>query len=146
MIDPLVPLDLSALAVILENKFLLYHGADFDVRILKKTTPFRPKKMFDTMLAAQLLGYDGCGLADLANKICGVRLSKAAQKADWSRRPLTKDLLEYAVGDTKYLERIYLQMKKELQKLGRLEWHRQACERLLRNLNAAEESKEDALR
>ncbi len=147
VIDPLVPLDLSELAKILADKMLLFHGADFDVRIFKKTTEFRPKQMFDTMLAAQILGYDRFGLADLAEKICGVRLSKSSQKADWSRRPLTQEMLEYAAGDTKHLERIYLQMKKELQKLGRQEWHRQTCERLLKSLNeAAEEPKEDLLR
>lgn len=148
VIDPLVPLDLRELAKVLEGKFLLFHGADFDIRMLKKTAPFMPKQMFDTMLAAQLLGYEKFGLADLAYKICGVKLSKSAQKADWSRRPLTPDLLEYAAGDTKYLERIYTQMKKELQKLGRFEWHRQACDRVLANLNSApvDDSKDDALR
>ena len=147
VIDPLVPLDLTELAKVLSGKLLLFHGADFDVRMLKKAAGLRPEKMFDTMLAAQLLGYDRFGLADLAEKICGKRLSKTAQKADWSRRPLTKELLEYASGDTFYLERIYLQMKKELQKLGRLTWHEQTCARLLKNLNElSSETKDDPLR
>ena len=150
VIDPLVPLDLKGLAKILSEKFVIFHGADFDVRILKKATGcFNPRVMFDTMLAAQILGYERFGLADLTEKICGIRLSKTAQKADWSRRPLTPDLLEYASGDTKYLERIYLQMKKELQKLGRLEWHRQACEKLLNSLNDIQNNQpreEDPLR
>ncbi len=147
VVDPLVPLDLKELARTLEPKFLLFHGADFDIRMVKKVAPFMPKQMFDTMLAAQILGYDRFGLADLAERICGVRLSKSSQKADWSRRPLTPELLDYAAGDTKYLERIYLHMKKDLQKLGRLEWHRQACDRLLNMLNEApEEAKDETLR
>lgn len=146
VIDPLIPLDLTELARTLEPKSLLFHGADFDIRMLKKTAPFMPKQMFDTMLAAQILGYEKFGLADLANKICGVKLSKSAQKADWSRRPLTPDLLEYAAGDTKYLERIYTVMKKELQKLGRFEWHKQACDRLLASLNSEAPREEDPLR
>ncbi len=149
VIDPLIPLDLSPLAKVLNEKFLLFHGADFDVRMFKKTTAgvFQPQKMFDTLLAAQLLGYERCGLADLTEKICGLRLSKAAQKADWSRRPLTQDLLEYASGDTSHLEKICAQMKKELIKLGRLTWHEQSCARLLKNLNEQPlETKEDPLR
>lgn len=148
VIDPLVPLDLKEMARIISTKFVLFHGADFDVRIFKKATGvFEPQRMFDTMLAAQILGYERFGLADLTEKICGIRLSKTAQKADWSRRPLTPELLEYASGDTRYLERIYLQMKKELQKLGRLAWHEQTCARLLKNLNeASSEPKEDPLR
>ncbi len=148
VIDPLVPLDLRELAKIMSSKFLLFHGADFDVRIFKKATgTFEPKVMFDTMLAAQILGYDRFGLADLTEKICGIRISKTGQKADWSRRPLTPELLEYAAGDTLYLERIYLQMKKELQKLSRFAWHEQTCARLLKNLNESSgEIKDDSFR
>ncbi len=104
-------------------------------------------KIFDTMIAAQLLGYASQSLAALVERHFGVVLAKSNQKADWSRRPLTPELLEYASGDTKHLERIYLQMKKELIKLGRFTWHEQSCARLLKNLNEAKgETVEDPLR
>jgi ribonuclease D len=133
VIDPLAGLDLTGLVSILNDKLLILQGADFDIRILKKFYPsFLPKEIFDTMIAAQLLGYDKQGLADLAFKHCGVVLPKSSQKADWSRRPLDDHLVTYAANDTHYLRPIYLQMKKELEALGRLSWQEQTCARLLK--------------
>lgn len=143
VIDPLVPLDLHPLVEILGQKPILAHGADFDVRILRRFYGFRPRKLFDTLLAAQLLGYDRQGYADLAERHCGMKLNKTAQKADWSKRPLTLDLIEYASNDTRYLEPIVDAMRKELGALGRLDWHRQSCERLLKTIHNLTESKGD---
>src|SRR3989338_6457209 len=66
VIDPLCSLDLKKLTEVLQQKPLVLHGADFDLRILKKYSLFSPLSVFDTMIAAQLLGYDKQGLADLA--------------------------------------------------------------------------------
>jgi ribonuclease D len=135
VIDPLAGMDLQPYIDVLVTKHQLLHGADFDLRMIKRF--FRgamPFEIFDTMLGAQLLGYVGQGYADLANRHCGVTLSKASQKADWSRRPLDDKLLDYAANDTHYLRMIVDKMTEELKACGRLEWHRQACARLVRSV------------
>ena len=144
VIDPLAPIDLKPLIHILQKKPLVLHGADFDLRILKKTYGFEPAEIFDTMIAAQLLGYEKQGLADLAHRHCEVTLPKSAQKADWSERPLDETLLTYAANDTHYLPVIAERMTEELKALGRLEWHRQTCQKLIRTIQAAKEEKADA--
>ncbi|OGW91709.1 MAG: hypothetical protein A3D28_03955, partial [Omnitrophica bacterium RIFCSPHIGHO2_02_FULL_63_14] len=128
----------------LERRPLIFHGADFDIRMLKRSYGFHPRSgIFDSMLAAQLLGSEGQGLADLARHYCGVTLVKSGQKADWSRRPLTAALLEYASNDTRYLHSIRVDMERELEELGRLGWLHQACDRLLNFLAIVKEDAPD---
>ena len=134
VIDPLAKVDLSEFARILSEKFLIFQGADFDIRMVRRVADFRPREIFDTMIAAQVLGYDKQGLADLALRHCGVTLPKAGQKADWSRRPLTPALLEYAANDTHYLRPVQQAMQRELAELGRAEWHRQNVGRMLKSV------------
>lgn len=130
IIDPLSGMSLSGFFDVLATKQLILQGADYDLRMLQKSFGFRPKApIFDTMIAAQLLGYEKIGLAALAEKICGVVLPKSGQKSDWSRRPLPDNLLKYASDDTHYLETIADTMTSQLQGLGRLEWHRECCEK-----------------
>lgn len=129
--DPLVAIDLTALIKTLEKKPLIFHGADFDIRILRRFYGFRPLRIFDTMVAAQLLGYSGQGLAALVEKHFGVHLPKANQKADWSRRPLTESMIQYAANDTHYLISIAETLEKELRELGRMEWFEESCEYVL---------------
>ncbi len=144
IIDPLVSLDLKPLVELLSRKSLILHGADFDIRILKRFYAFAPSEIFDTMIAAQLLGYEKQGLADLAEKHCGVVLSKSAQKADWSVRPLNEKLLLYAANDTHYLKPIHDALQSGLESLNRRAWHEQACDKQLKSiLNAKEEDRSD---
>ena len=143
IIDPLVSLDLTPLVELLNRKSLILHGADFDIRILKRFYAFAPREIFDTMIAAQLLGYEKQGLADLAEKHCGVVLSKSAQKADWSVRPLNEKLLLYAANDTHYLKLIHDALQSELESLNRRAWHEQACEKLLKSILTAKEDRSD---
>jgi ribonuclease D len=143
VIDPLAPLPLAEFFKRLAEKDLLFHAADGDVRLIKKAVPFSPKKMFDTLLAAQLLGYEKIGLQNIAERHCGIVLSKTEQKADWSERPLSEKLIRYAANDTHYLKAISEAMTKELKELGRLEWHRQQCARLLETLEAIKPAEED---
>jgi len=132
VVDPLAGFPLTEFLEVLSRKELILQGADYDLRMLKKTFEFRPKApVFDTMLAAQVLGYERIGLAALAEKICGVMLSKSGQKSDWARRPLSAKQLDYASDDTKYLEAIADAMTRELQETGRLDWHRECCERVV---------------
>ncbi len=137
VLDPLAGLDLKPIVELLSGKELICHGADFDLRILKRTYGFKPRLVFDTMIAAQLLGYEKQSLADLVFRHCQVSLSKANQKADWSRRPLEDELLTYAANDTHFLHELRDKMTEELKTLGRVEWHRQNCRRLVDTIAGA---------
>jgi len=145
VVDPLAGFSLTEFLEVLSRKELILQGADYDLRMLKKSFEFRPKaSVFDTMLAAQVLGYEKIGLAALAEKFCGVMLSKAGQKSDWARRPLSAKQLDYASDDTKYLEAIADALARSLQELGRLDWHRECCERVVETsgLEAKNDAKE----
>ncbi|MFA5167632.1 MAG: HRDC domain-containing protein [Candidatus Omnitrophota bacterium] len=132
MIDPLAGFSLAEFLEVLSRKELILQGADYDLRMLKKSFEFRPKApVFDTMLAAQVLGYERIGLAALAEKFCGVMLSKAGQKSDWAKRPLSAKQLDYASDDTRYLEAIADALTRNLQESGRADWHRECCERVV---------------
>lgn len=131
IVDPLAGLDLVPLMRLLEQRELIFHGADYDLRLLYRTFHFRPTRIFDTMIAAQILGRPRIGLAALVEEMCGVTLPKEGQKADWSRRPLPEDLLHYASGDTRFLSRLAEALQGELTHKNRLAWHGEACHRLL---------------
>jgi ribonuclease D len=135
VIDPLAGLNLQPFLEMLSEKKMIFQAADSDIRLFKKLYSFKPREVFDTMIAAQLLGYPKMGLVDLAERHCGLRLSKSEQKADWSKRPLEERLLVYAANDTHYLKPIRDAMEIELKELGRLEWHRQHCAKLLQTLD-----------
>ena len=141
VIDPLAGLELGFLGEILSRKPLIMHGADFDVRMLSRACGVLPAEVFDTVIAAQLLGYEKQGLADLVLKHCGVSLSKSSQTADWSMRPLKPEMLEYAVKDTHYLYTIKSILEEELKTLGRLSWHEQFCGRVVKHAVAAKEGR-----
>jgi ribonuclease D len=129
LVDVLAPgLKLEPLWKVLAEKHLVMHGSDFDLRLLHDLCRFRPKSLFDTMLAAQLLGLARIGLASLLDQHFGVALDKDGQKANWSKRPLTPKLLNYAALDVWHLPALRDILKRELKKLGRLEWLEQQCE------------------
>ena len=149
IVDPLAPgLDLSPLVVALARPEILFHGADYDLRLLHRTFGFCPSRVFDTMLAAQLLGWPQIGLAAAVERVCGVEQNKHGQRADWSRRPIPDKLLEYAADDTRYLGAVADWMRAALDQLGRLEWHRESCARVERNARVppSEEIDPDAWR
>jgi ribonuclease D len=131
LIDPLAGLDLAPLIDILRPHELILHGADYDLRLLWRTFGFAPGAVFDTMLAARFLGLQEFGLNNLVQKYMGVELEKGPQKANWSRRPLTEKMIFYAMSDTRYLKPMTDILREELVQKGRLEWHREACARLI---------------
>jgi ribonuclease D len=144
LVDPLakgmnVKPFLEALAV----KPVIGHGIDYDLRMLFAEHGFKPREIFDTMLAAQLLGRSAFGLAALVQDRFGVTLVKEGQKADWSRRPLSADLLEYAAQDTFYLPGLHASLTQELASRGRLDWHRESCEALIRATQRVKEADPD---
>lgn len=125
LIDSLVLKDLSPLKPILEDSCLekVFHGADYDMRLLKGAG-FNPRGIFDTKLAAECLGIKRLGLSDLLEERLGIRLEKKFQRADWSKRPLPGPMVQYAVGDTCHLLALRDSLAQELEALGRMDWAR----------------------
>jgi ribonuclease D len=109
------------------------HGADYDLRLLRKHHEFVPSSIFDTMLAARLLGLRQFGLGHLVEKYLGVKLEKGPQKANWAVRPLTERMERYARNDTHYLKPLADGLKSELEAKGRLGWHQESCARLIQD-------------
>ena len=132
LIDPLASFDLAPLLEALSGHELILHGADYDLRLLEKHHRFVPSAVFDTMLAARLLGFTEFGLTDLVEKLLGVQLEKGPQTADWARRPLTERMINYARNDTRYLQPLSALLKARLEEKGRLSWHQESCARLVR--------------
>jgi ribonuclease D len=131
LVDPLGSAPLAPLLAHLAERELVLHGASFDLRLLRRTTGFVAKEIFDTELAARLVGRARVGLADLVSEILGVTLDKASQRANWSQRPLTPRMMEYALGDTRLLNPLREFLDAELARLGRKAWHRESCARLI---------------
>jgi ribonuclease D len=129
LVDALAPLDFDLLWKRMATKHLVMHGSDYDLRLLYDWCEFRPKSIFDTMLAAQLLNRQRIGLAGLLEEHFGVILSKESQKANWSRRPLTQKLLDYASLDVWHLPDLRDLLTRQLARLNRLEWLDQQCQR-----------------
>jgi ribonuclease D len=128
LVDPLGGFDLSGFLAALAAKPLIFHAGDYDLRILRASTGFRPDgEVFDTMIAAQLLGIEQLGLAALLERCFAITIGKEGQKSDWSQRPLSEKQLHYAVNDTRYLEALADRLAAELESKGRLDWHRESC-------------------
>jgi ribonuclease D len=128
LVDVLAPgMKLEPLWKALAKKHLVMHGSDFDLRLLHDLCRFQPHSLFDTMLAAQLLGRARIGLASLLEEHFGVQLDKDGQKANWSRRPITTKLLNYAALDVWHLPALRDILTRELVKLDRIEWLDQQC-------------------
>lgn len=124
LIDPLAIADLSPLGALLADPAMevVIHDADYDLRILAKHHRIRVENVFDTLVAAELLNEPEIGLAALLLKYQGVHVDKKFQKADWSKRPLPNDMLQYAAGDTAYLINLRDQLKEQLITKNRWTW------------------------
>ena len=104
------------------NILLILHGGVFDLRLLHRDLQIFPTNLFDTQIAASLVGEPSLGLAALLNKYFGIELSKKYQKADWAKRPLSDDMLAYAASDTQTLCSLNELLVEKLRGLGRLSW------------------------
>jgi ribonuclease D len=100
----------------------VFHGGDYDVRLLKRGYGFALRNLFDTMIAAQLLGRPRVGLAALLADHFDVQMDKKYQRANWAARPLSSELLAYAALDTARLLPLRDLLEEELVRLGRREW------------------------
>jgi ribonuclease D len=133
LIDPLAEMDLGPLWSAWSGKELVFHGADYDLRLLRRAGCPTPARIFDTMLAARLAGIAEFSYAALVERYCGIKIAKASQKANWATRPLSPQMLDYAVNDTRHLATIVNILEGELARLGRIPWFEQSCEKAIRS-------------
>ena len=131
LVDPLADLHLEPVWEAMDEHEVIFHAADYDLRLLFQGHHFKPGRIFDTMWAARLLGEPRFGLNDVLTKELGITLEKGAQKANWGKRPLTDKMIEYALNDVLHLRAVERILRARLAELGRLDWHRQVCERLI---------------
>jgi ribonuclease D len=141
LIDPLEPLDFSRFNSVLAQRRIILHGCDFDLRMLRRGTKFAPGEVFDTYLAARLVGLKEVGLASLVKEFFEIDLPKSSQKANWARRPLTPAMIDYANNDTLYLIEWAERLTEELRDKGRWEWFEESCQKAV--LAAGEDREKD---
>jgi ribonuclease D len=124
VVDPLSVDSLAPLGEVLADPSVevVFHDADYDLRLLRQEYGLNASNLFDTRVAAQLLNEPGVGLAALLEKYLGVHLDKRYQRADWSARPLSPEMLEYAAADTRHLPQLRDILRDRLSQIGRLDW------------------------
>ncbi len=98
----------------------IFHAAEYDLLSMKRDFGYTFSGLFDTMLAARILGWEKVGLASILMKEFGLKVNKRYQRANWGRRPLTPEQIAYARQDTHYLIPIRRKLQRELEKAGRL--------------------------
>jgi ribonuclease D len=132
VLDPLAIGKPAALGHVLESDRIekVFHDADYDLRLLHQDYGWNTRRLFDTRVAAQLLGIRAFGLAALLERAFGLKLDKKHQRADWSMRPLPRDMLDYASQDTMYLLELRNRLAAELESAGRWSWAAEEFERL----------------
>ena len=110
LVDPLAVTDLAPLGPVLANPGIrkIFHAADYDIRCLYRDFSLEINGLFDTMIACQFLGEEKVGLADVLLKYFGIELDKQYQRADWSKRPLSPEMIRYAAEDTAHLHRLVI--------------------------------------
>ena len=129
VMDPLALRDLSALHAVFSNPRIrkVFHGADYDIRSLYRDFRIEVENLFDTQLACKFLGLRETGLEALLRCRFHVELNKKYQRADWSQRPLSPEMLDYAAMDGRYLIPLARMLEKELEEKGRLSWVEEEC-------------------
>jgi ribonuclease D len=132
ILDPLKVESPPRLGALLESREVevVFHDADYDLRLLHQDYGWRVNNIFDTRIAAQLLGIKAFGLAALLDSYFGVKLDKKHQRADWSMRPLSTDMLDYAAQDTMHLLGLRERLRDSLEQKGRWHWAREEFARL----------------
>jgi ribonuclease D len=130
VVDPLA-VDVAPLAgVFCDGREMVLHGADYDVRCLRREFGWRFPRLFDTMAAARRLGHAGLGLAAVVEAHFGVKLAKGFQRSDRGRRPLSQEQLAYAALDTHYLLSLHARLSSELEQRGLLAPAREEFDRI----------------
>lgn len=140
LVDAVAIEDLGPLCDLLENPAItkVFHSASQDLEIFYHLRGRVPEPLFDTQIAAALLGQPGqVSYAAMVEKYCDVQLDKSHSRTDWSRRPLSSAQLDYAAADVDYLGKIYHMLDDELHKRDRQDWHRELCDKLCQHDNYA---------
>jgi ribonuclease D len=134
LIDPLALGDISPLAEVFADPRIekIFHAAEYDLLTLKRDFKFSFSNIFDTMVAARLLGWKKVGLGSILEEVFDIHLEKRYQRANWGKRPLPRDMLDYARLDTHYLiqlrQRLYNELKqKDLLALAKEDFNRLCC-------------------
>lgn len=129
ILDTLALRDLAPLKPLFKDPRIrkVFHGADYDVRSLFRDFDIRIANLFDTQLACRFLGYRETGLEAVLKEFFSVALDKTYQRKDWSRRPLPRQMLDYAVSDARYLPALAERLTAELLENGRLAWVEEEC-------------------
>lgn len=132
IIDPLAAGALESLGALLEDPAVevVFHDADYDLRLIHQDYGWHARNIFDTRIAAQLAGVRAFGLAALLERYFGTRLDKKFQRADWSMRPLSQGMIDYAVHDTLHLLDLRDRLRAELEQMGRTGWAAEEFARL----------------
>src|SRR5437764_1646561 len=143
IVDPLAGIDLEPLRRALESREIVLHGSDYDLRMLRRGLNFVAHKIFDTLIAARLLGIREFSLAALVKRYFGLELPKGSQKADWAKRPLPARMAEYAINDARYLLPLAEKLEAELDSYQRGDWLRQSCQRAIEQAAMARVRKND---
>ncbi len=123
IVDPLLVDDMLPLADLMADSAIqkVFHGAEYDVVTMKRDFGYEFNNLFDTMMAARLLGMESVGLGSILSDYCNVELDKSHQRDDWGRRPLPIDSLRYAQMDTHFLPWLRDEFYKQLEQQSRLE-------------------------
>ena len=129
LIDPLAEdLDIGPFLdlIAMDNRVKVFHAARQDIEIFNRLIGHPPGPIFDTQVAAMALGYgDSISYDNLVQRVVRRQIDKSSQFTDWMRRPLSQKQLIYALGDVTHLRDIYLIMREELEKSGRMNWVRE---------------------
>jgi ribonuclease D len=134
LIDPLALDSLQPLAPLFEEprSEKVFHAAEYDLTCLHRDFGFRVQNLFDTRLACRTLGYTQTGLGDVLARHFDVQIDKRLQRANWGRRPLPPDLLDYARLDSHYLLPLRRRLAEELEQAGRTAEAREECDWIAR--------------
>ena len=129
LIDPLAEdLDIGPFLDLIaaDNRVKVFHAARQDIEIFNRLIGHPPGPIFDTQIAAMALGFgDSISYDNLVQRVVRRQIDKSSQFTDWMRRPLSQKQLVYALGDVTHLRDIYLIMREELEKTGRMGWVRE---------------------
>jgi ribonuclease D len=129
VVDPLATGGIGALGDWLAGGAteFVFHDADYDIRLIHRDAGLRVGRLFDTRIAAQFLNLPSIGLGAILETRFGVRTNKRFQRADWSARPLSPEMIEYAANDTRFLPALRGLFRAELEARGRLGWVEEEC-------------------
>jgi ribonuclease D len=145
IVDPLADVDLTPLRRALEPREIVLHSADYDLRMLRRGLNFVAHRIFDTVIAARLLGIREFSLVALLKRYFGLELPKGSQKANWAQRPLPVRMAEYAINDVHYLLPLAERLEAELGRYGRRDWLQQSCQRAIEQAAVARVRAQDEL-